>query len=395
MKFKRDQLQTLKKRVAEKRKFIQVIIGPRQVGKTTLVNQLLEEIKIPNYYVSTDATLNTNNVWIEQQWQTARLLHEQSKKQEFLFIIDEIQKIQNWSEEIKKLWDEDTRKKVNIKLIILGSSSLLIQKGLTESLAGRFELIRLGHWSYTEMNKAFGWNSNQFIWFGGYPGSAELINDEYRWKNYINESLIETSISKDILLMTRVDKPALMKQLFSLGCSYSGQILSFNKILGQLHDAGNTTTLSHYLNLLNNAGMLAGLEKFTSRKVRIKSSSPKFQVHNTAFLSSLMEEGFKEILKKPEKWGRVVESSIGAHLLNSSIMKDIKLFYWRQGNDEVDFVIERKGRIIAIEVKSQSLNNIPSFNIFKQKYKPHKILLIGESGLRIEEFLKINPVDLY
>lgn len=395
MKFKRDQLQTLKKRVSEKRKFIQVIIGPRQVGKTTLVNQLLEEIKIPNYYVSTDAALNTNSVWIEQQWQTARLLQEQSKKQEFLFIIDEIQKIQNWSEEIKKLWDEDIRKKVNIKLVILGSSSLLIQKGLTESLAGRFELIRLGHWSYTEMNKAFGWNSNQFIWFGGYPGSAELINDEYRWKNYINESLIETSISKDILLMTRVDKPALMKQLFSLGCSYSGQILSFNKILGQLHDAGNTTTLSHYLNLLNNAGMLAGLEKFTSRKVRIKSSSPKFQVHNTAFLSSIMNEGFEEILEKPEKWGRVVESSIGAHLLNSSIIKDIKLFYWRQGNDEVDFVIKRKGRIIAIEVKSQSLNNIPSFNIFKQKYNPHKILLIGESGLRVEEFLKINPVDLF
>lgn len=395
MEFKREQIHTLKKRVLEKRRFIQVVIGPRQVGKTTMVNQLLKEAKIPNLYVSTDAAPNTNRVWIEQQWQTARILYDQSESKDFIFIIDEIQKIQNWSEEIKKFWDEDTRKKINIKLIMLGSSSLLIQKGLTESLAGRFELIRLGHWSFKEMNKAFGWNLKQYIWFGGYPGSADLIEDENRWKKYISESLIETSISKDILLMTRVDKPALMKQLFELGCSYSGQVLSYNKILGQLQDAGNTTTLSHYLSLLNNAGMLAGLEKYSSKKVRTKGSSPKFQVHNTALLSAIMNESFEEIQKKPEKWGRVVESAIGAHFINYSLLKDINLYYWRQGNDEVDFIIERKGKVIAIEVKSGPSIIAPGLKIFKQKFNPLKILLVGKTGLSVGEFLKLNPSELF
>ena len=245
MKYERPQLDLLKARVKEKRKFIQVLMGPRQIGKTTMVTQLLQWTKVPHHFMSADGVSGPDATWIGQQWETARLKFKQSEAKEFLLVIDEVQKISNWSEQVKSLWDEDSRSATNMKVILLGSSRLLLQQGLTESLAGRFETIYLSHWSFSEMHKAFGWNENQFAWFGGYPGSAELIRDEKRWKDYVMHSLIETSISKDILMLTRVDKPALMKRLFELGCSYSSQILSYNKMLGQLTDAGNTTTLSH------------------------------------------------------------------------------------------------------------------------------------------------------
>ena len=187
---------------------------------------------------------------------------------EYLLVVDEIQKIENWSEIVKQQWDKDTRENINIKVILLGSSRLLIQKGLTESLAGRFETFYLGHWSFAEMQAAFQWSIEQYVYFGGYPGSASLINDEERWKNYIKDALIETSISKDILMLTRVDKPALLKRLFELGCLFSGQILSFTKIIGQLQDAGNTTTLANYLKLLSDCGLLGGLEKYAGNVIR-------------------------------------------------------------------------------------------------------------------------------
>ena len=245
--FERIHLQTIKKRINESRKFIQVILGPRQVGKTTMMTQLLSQINIPYTFESADAISATNSTWLLQVWETARLQMKVSKTDEYLLVIDEIQKINNWSEVIKQQWDQDSRERTNIKVILLGSSRLLIQKGLIESLTGRFETLYLGHWSYLEMQAAFGWGVEQYVYFGGYPGSASLIEEENRWKNYINDALIETSISKDILMLTRVDKPALLKQLFELGSLYSGQILSFTKIIGQLQDAGNVTSLAYYL----------------------------------------------------------------------------------------------------------------------------------------------------
>ena len=310
-------------------------------------------------------------------------------------VIDEIQKIDNWSETVKLLWDTDTRNKVNLKVILLGSSRLLLQQGLTESLAGRFESTYMGHWSFDEMQQAFGWDVNQYVWFGGYPGSATLINDEERWKTYVTESLIETSISKDILMLTRVDKPALMKRLFELGCLYSGQILSYTKVLGQLQDAGNTTTLSHYLELLDTAGLLAGIEKYAPDVIRQRSSSPKFQVHNTALISAQRNDLFKDILAKPDQWGRMVESANGAHLINHSLTEKFNLHYWREQNEEVDFVIERKGKVIGLEVKSGAAGSTSGMTAFKNKFNPDKVLLIGNAGLPWQDFLKLNPVSLF
>jgi uncharacterized protein len=392
--FERSHLQAITNRINEPRKFIQVIMGPRQVGKTTLVIQLTEKIGIDTHFISADSVGAANTNWLEQQWETARLKMDQKNATEFLLVIDEIQKIDNWSETVKLLWDTDTRTKRNLKVILLGSSRLLLQKGLTESLAGRFERTYIGHWSFEEMEKAFGWDVNQFVWFGGYPGSAELIKDEDRWKRYVQDSLIETSISKDILLLTRVDKPALMKQLFETGCIYSGQIVSYNKMLGQLQDAGNTTTLAHYLELLDTAGLLAGLDKYSKNTIRKRSSSPKFQVHNTALISAQRSESFEEILQNPAEWGRMVESAIGAHLLNHSLTKGFNLHYWREGNDEVDFVIEQK-KVIGMEVKSGGSQSPAGIASFQKKFNPDKVLMIGNNSLPWQDFLKINPIELF
>lgn len=391
----RDLLQTLTKRVSEPRKHIQVLMGPRQVGKSTMASQMLKKIRNPFIFESADAVSAGRSGWIEQIWEAARVKFKVQPDKEFILVIDEIQKIPNWSETVKRLWDKDTINGTGIKLVLLGSSQLLLHKGLTESLAGRFETMYLGHWSFTEMEKAFNWNADQYAWFGGYPGGAELIRDEDRWKNYINNSLIETSISKDILMLTRVDKPALLKRLFELGCHYSGQILSFTKIQGQLQDAGNTTTLSHYLSLLDTAGLLAGIEKYAANIIRKRSSSPRFQVHNNALLSAQKNENFEEIMQKPAEWGHIIESSVGTHLINHSISQNYSVYYWRERNEEVDFILEKRGKIIAIEVKSNDSGSSKGLAIFKNKFNPDRSYMVSNRGLSWQEFLKINPSDLF
>lgn len=393
--FERSYLKLVKSRIEESRKFIQVIFGPRQVGKTTMINQLLPQLAIPNMNESADAISATNSAWLVQVWESARLRLKASGAKEFLLVIDEIQKIDNWSEIVKQQWDKDTRENVNIKVILLGSSRLLIQKGLTESLAGRFEILYLGHWSYPEMQEAFGWSIEQYVYFGGYPGSATLIGDEERWKNYVKDSLIETSISKDILMLTRVDKPALLKRLFELGCLYSGQILSYTKIIGQLQDAGNTTTLANYLRLLSDSGLLGGLEKYAGDIIRKRGSSPKFQVYNNALITSQNNDTYEKAVINPKLWGRLVESSVGTHLMNHSISERYNLYYWREGNYEVDFVLEKGDKVIGLEVKSGMKAENAGIALFSDKFHPDKILLVGTGGIPYDEFLKINPKEIF
>ncbi|MCC6281986.1 MAG: ATP-binding protein [Saprospiraceae bacterium] len=395
MDFQRKQFASLATRLEEDRRFIQVLAGPRQVGKTTLIHQLLGQNKQPSHYAAADDVLS-GGAWIEQQWEVARIKQQQSGAETFILALDEIQKISNWSETVKRLWDEDSRMKRQIKVLLLGSSRLLLQQGLTESLAGRFELTYIGHWSLSEMQTAFGWSEAEFVWFGGYPGTADLIRDENRWKRYVLEALIETSISKDILMLTRVDKPALLRRLFELGCGYSGQLLSYNKILGQLQDAGNTTTLANYLNLLGQAGLLSGLEKYAGSKIVQRSSSPKFQVHNTALMSTQSPETFASVQLRPDLWGRQVESAIGAHLINAALTEDFRLHYWRDGDREVDFVLEKRGKVIGLEIKSTATNRYHSgMAAFHKAFQPDKMLLVGDNGLGWKEFLSMNPSELF
>jgi predicted AAA+ superfamily ATPase len=393
--YQRSHLQLLKKRMLEQRRFIQVILGPRQVGKTTLVGQLVNALALPFSSVSADAVTASDTIWLNQQWENARQTLRQQNATEYLLVIDEIQKIHNWSETVKALWDEDTKNNCNLKVLILGSSRLILQKGLTESLAGRFEITYMGHWSLQEMNSAFDFTPEQFAWYGGYPGSASLINDEIRWKHYIKESLIETSILKDVLMLSNIEKPTLLKHLFEIGCLYSGQVLSYTKIMGQLQGAGNTTTLAHYLNLLDTAGLLRGIEKYSPSIIRKRSSSPKFQVHNTALISAQSAPLLNEIQNNPAAWGRIIESAIGAHLLNNSLTSDYELNYWREGDAEVDFIITKNKKSIAIEVKSNKASTTKGMQQFQKQYESQKMILIGSDGMKWQDFLKLNPVDLF
>jgi len=395
--YKRKYFKNIFTRLNEPRKFLQVLAGPRQSGKTTLIQQVLKEIKIPSHYATTDAVDANSSIWIEQQWEIARLkLKSSGLKKDFLLVLDEIQKIRGWTETVKKLWDEDTLNRTPLKVGLLGSSPLLIQKGITETLAGRFELIRIPHCSYSEMNEAFNFDLDQYFYFGGYPGAASLIKDNERWKNYIKDSLIETTVSRDVFMMSRVDKPPLLKRLFEIGCQYSGQILSFNKMLGQLQDAGNTTTLAHYLELLSSAGMLRGLQKYTAQKTRQKASSPKFQVLNTSLITAQTGKHFKEAKLDFNLWGRLAESAVGAHLINESLNTGIEIYYWRERNKEVDFIAERSGQIVAIEVKSGKKRfALPGIQEFSKKFKTHKKFLVGKGGIEFKEFFELSPEDLF
>jgi predicted AAA+ superfamily ATPase len=368
--------------------------GPRQTGKTTLIRQAMESLNIPGHYASADEPTLQNRTWIEQQWEIGRLLtREAGNRIGALLVLDEIQKVAGWSETVKRLWDSDTVGKVPLKVALLGSAPLLIQRGLTESLAGRFEVIPVVHWSYPEMKDAFGFGTDQYVYFGGYPGAAELIDDRQRWSRYIIDSLIETTISRDVLLLTRVDKPALLRRLFHLGCIYSGQILSYQKMIGQLQDAGNTTTLAHYLELLSGAGMLTGLQKLAVQRVQQRASSPKLQVLNTALLSAQSNLSFDAARKDREFWGRLVESAVGAHLINSATEKGLEVFYWRERNKEIDFVLRRNNVLVAIEVKSGvSKGNLPGMEEFDRIFKPKRKLLVGGDGILLERFLS-HPVE--
>jgi len=393
--FQRSLFQVVRKRTIEPRRFIQVLSGPRQVGKTTLVNQVLSSLPFPGLYASADGLNSMGSVWIREQWEAARIKQQKHPSTDFLLILDEIQKIENWSETIKKEWDADSLKQLPIKVILSGSSRLLIQEGLSESLTGRFELLYLGHWSFLEMKSAFGLSPDQYIWFGGYPGSAGIMDQEERWKQYISDSIIETTISKDILMLTRIEKPALLRRLFEFGCAYSGQILSYTKMLGQLAGSGNTTTLSHYLNLLSQAGLITGLEKFSVNRIRKRSSSPKLLIYNTALISSQHQESFATILQRPDLWGRLVESAIGAHLLNHSLSEGFSIHYWLDHHNEVDFVIQKKEILIGLEVSSGDSHKRSGMKAFQERYQPARVLLIGKSGIPWEEFLQFNPGELF
>ncbi len=393
--FKRPMYGELLRRLQEPRRFIQVLAGARQTGKTTLVQQVLADLPLPSHYATADEPTLKDPVWIEQQWEVARRLVAKNKTPAVL-ALDEVQKIPNWSEVIKRLWDEDTRAKLPLHVVLLGSAPLLMQSGLSESLAGRFEVIYMPHWSFAEMHEAFGWSLDQYIYYGGYPGSAPLVDDPDRWRQYILDSLVETTISRDILLLRRVDKPALLRRLFELGCQYSGQILSYTKMLGQLQDAGNTTTLAHYLDLLKAAGLLEGLPKYAGQRVRRRASSPKLQVHNNALMTAQLDVSYEEAREDRGIWGRLVESAVGMWLVNATRGTPIRVYYWASGNREVDFVLAKGAKIVAIEVKSSYRSQrLHGMEVFAREFRVHRMLLVGGDGIPIEEFITTDPATWF
>lgn len=388
--YRRPVFDLVLRRLRERRRFLQVLAGPRQVGKTTLALQVLEALERPSHYASADDPVGRDVAWLEAQWDLGRLAARQDRRGAVL-VLDEVQKVPGWSEIVKRLWDEDTRRRVPLRVLLLGSAPLLVQRGLTESLAGRFELVRVTHWSFPEMRAAFGWDLERYLFYGGYPGSAPLIRDPRRWAAYIRDSLIETTISRDVLLLARVDKPALLRQLFRLACEYSGQVLSYTKMLGQLQDAGNTTTLAHYLELLAGAGLVVGLEKFSGSALRRRGSSPKLLALNTALISATAGLSPREARANPEVWGRLVETAVGAHLVNAGL----EVHWWRERNLEVDFVVRRGRTVVPIEVTSgRRKGSLPGMAAFARAFRPARRLLVGGQGIPLEEFLS-RPAEAW
>ena len=388
--YQRKQFSVLCDRIAEPRRFIQVIAGPRQVGKSTLVKQVVRTLTIPYTIETADAIDSNDAQWISDVWETVRQQMIFRGQKEHLLVIDEIHKIRNWSEKVKREWDSDTFADRNIKVVLLGSSRLLLKKGLTESLMGRFELIRMSHWSFREMHEAFGWDINRYIYFGGYPGGATLVDNERRWRQYVTDSIIGPSIDKDVILTSTIYKPALMRNLFELGCAYSGEELSLNKVLGQLQDAGNVTTLSNYLTILDECNLLTGLQKFARDKARKYNSVPKFQVYNSALLSSLNGKSYEQAFTDSKLWGRWVETAIGTYLINHADTIGYKLYYWREASDEVDYILELRGETIAIEVKSGRRTTNKGLGIFRERFNPRYAIVVGSGGIPVEEFLQID-----
>lgn len=394
MEYIRSQYKVLKRRIEEPRKFIQVISGPRQVGKTTLVEQVLQGLDVPFAFEVADLIVPNDTDWIRRVWESARVTMQLNKEDERLLVIDEIQKIENWSEAVKREWDYDTRNKINLKIVLLGSSRLLIRKGLTESLAGRYELIRLGHWSYQEMRDAFGVTLDEFVYFGGYPGPSHLIRDMKRWKKYIKDSLVTPAIEKDVILTSKIYKPALMKQLFELGCGYSGELLSLTKMMGQLQDVGNVTTLAGYLEILNECNLLTGLQKYAKDDARKYNSIPKYQVYNNALLTAYKGSSFEKDRTNPSIWGRWVESAVGTHLISNADELGYDLYYWREKNDEVDYIVKGGEKCIAIEVKSGRRGMNSGLPKFIEAFRPTKSFVVGSHGVKLEDFLSCNIEDL-
>lgn len=393
--YKRAQYQLIISRMQEPRHFLQVVLGPRQVGKTTVVKQVLKDLNLPFQMYSADNVPVTQTSWITDCWNTARTQMRIEGKQEFVLVIDEIQKIKKWSEVVKKEWDADTFNDVNIKVILLGSSRVMLEKGLSDSMMGRFEEIRMTHWTYNEMREAFGMTLEQYIYFGGYPGTAFLIKDEERWSQYIHSAIIDATINKDILYDSPVSKPALLRQTFELAASYSGEIVSLTKMVGALQDAGNTTTLAGYLNLLGDSGLLTGLQKFSVDQSRRRASIPKYQVYNNALRAVFSGFSFKESVLNSKVWGRVFESAIGAHIVSNAFIGDYEVFYWREGDKEVDYILRKKSKIVAIEVKSNREVYNAGLEEVRKMYHPYATLVVGEGGMRAEDFLNINPVKLF
>ena len=390
--FERAIVEQLQERLSEPRRFIQIVTGPRQTGKMTAIRQVLSHIRMPRRVAMADQVFSSGDTWLETEWMQARKLTAGGEPA--VFVVDEIQKVPQWSTVVKRLWDEDTWNDVPLHVILSGSSSLLIQKGLSESLAGRFELLRMTQWGLSEMRAAFGYSLEDFLRFGGYPGAAPLRSDVDRWRDYMRSSIIDATISKDVLQMEDVRKPALMQELFYLGAQYSSQEISYRKLLGQLDDKGNTETIAHYLTLLEGAGLMQGLQKYSPKALDSRRSSPRLMVRDTSLMVAASGEEPDSLLEDSASRGHVVETAVGASLLNRSQTEHFDVFWWRDDSLEVDFVIRKGQALAAIEVKSGRIKDRRGLSAFVERTPGARPLVVGDANTPLESFL-LEEIPLF
>jgi uncharacterized protein len=378
---------------------IQVILGPRQVGKTTAILHYLKVWKGASFYHTADQIAPPDAAWIETQWREAR--HQMATGGGGILVFDEIQKVPRWSEVVKKCFDEDRRNKLSLHVVLLGSSSLLVQRGLTESLAGRFEIIPFPHWSFSECHDCFDISFDEYVFYGGYPGALQIFldsgRDVERWGAYVRDALIETVLNKDILLLTPVAKPALFRQVFALACLHPAEVLSLNKMLGQLQEAGNATTILSYLKLLDAAMLLKPLERFSGNRIRQKISSPKLVLLNNALVNASFPQKFNEIKKNDSRWGRLVENAVGAALVNNNPGKTVEIFYWRDRDHEIDFVLRQGEKVLGIEVKTASRQSSKGRGPFLKKFTAHEVITtaVGGGDIPVEALVSMSAEEIF
>ncbi|MGZ3743149.1 MAG: ATP-binding protein [Pseudobdellovibrionaceae bacterium] len=343
---------------------IQVLLGPRQVGKTTSILKLIEDYFVDQaHYTSADKVFNADAHWIKEQWAIALV----EKK---LLVIDEIQKCYNWAEVIKSLYDETKRKKLRVRCVLLGSSSLEIQKGLTESLTGRFQLNQAYHWNFMESKEAYGLSFQEYLKFGGYPGSYQFIKDR-AWVDYVKNSIIGTVIEKDILQFQTVKNPSLFRQAFDILMAYPAQEISYTKLLGQLQEKGNVELIKNYIAMYEGAFLVKALEKFSAKVIKTKSSSPKI----LPLAPCLYYLTVRDEYENDEK-GRVFELVVGAQLVRTGE----EIFYWREGQSEVDYILKVGRKVFAVEVKSGRKKSSKGIEAFVKQYpKSYPVYITPEN----------------
>ena len=395
--YQRRHLNILKSRMAEPRRRMQIVMGPRQVGKSTLVGQFTEATSVPFDFFAADSVSHFDTSWIPNKWQQVRMRMDIHSEQEHILIIDEVQKIRGWSEQVKKEWDEDSRSHRNLKVILLGSSRLLLQKGLEESLEGRFETIKMGYWDWQEMHEAFGFSMDEYVYFGGFPGLAPDIQDEDRWRNLMEDSIISPILTRDILEIEEIRNPALLRQVFELACIESAKELSLTKMQGTMN-SGTVPTIKNYLDILNKSMIVQPLQNYSPSRVKEKQSVPKMQVFNNAFRNRFGTFSFDEARVDPAEWGRLVESAVGAHLANRAMTDDYELFYWRnERRQECDYVLRKGQALVAIEVKSGSVDKTVGFEKFKERFadKVTAAFIVGPHALPLDDFFIMDLKSLF
>lgn len=395
--YQRRHLNILKSRMAEPRRRMQIVMGPRQVGKSTLVGQFTEWISVPFDFFAADGVNRFDSSWIPNKWQQVRMWMDIHSEQEHILIIDEVQKIRGWSEQVKKEWDEDSRSHRNLKVILLGSPRLLSQKGLEESLEGRFETIKMGYWDWQEMHEAFGFSMDEYVYFGGFPGLAPDIQDEDRWRNLMEDSIISPILTRDILEIEEIRNPALLRQVFELACIESAKELSLTKMQGTMN-SGTVPTIKKYLDILNKSMIVQPLQNYSPSRVKEKQSVPKMQVFNNAFRNRFGTFSFDEARVDPAEWGRLVESAVGAHLANRAMTDDYELFYWRnERRQECDYVLRKGQALVAIEVKSGSVDKTVGFEKFKEQFADNvtAAFIVGPHALPLDDFFIMDLKSLF
>ncbi len=385
--------EVLKNRLNEPRRTIQIVLGPRQVGKSTAVRDVLKQHTGPVVYALADQSMPLGSEWIARHWAEAR--GQVQKNERVILALDEIQKVPGWTSDVKRLWDEDTYNERDIHVILTGSSALTLQKGLSESLLGRFEVIWMPHWSFEECRAAFGWGLEDYFFFGGYPGAVAYCQDEDRWRNYMMTSMIEPVLTRDIALLTTVHNPALLRRLFFLACEYTAQELSYRKIQGIFQDVSNPVTIVAYQRMLEQSFLIAGLQKWSGGALQKRNSSPKWLSLNTGLVTAIQNKNRAELKTDPVFRGRLVETSIGAHLFNQSMLYNFEVYYWREGNMEIDFILRKGNKLIAMEVKSGFDSDTRAFTVFLRKYPRARVMLVGGQGMPIEAFLTTPVKSLF